>query len=93
VNRIMSTASKIFTLACEEGKLELNPMRHVKMLNEPASRETGCCQPTKRSGYGKHWRATCLMSRLVTLAVNLPLRRGQLLALTAGAVDFTNGTI
>lgn len=92
VNRIMSTASKILTLACEEGKLEFNPMRKVKMLREPAARNRILSLDEKE----RLWKALendLLMARLVTLAVNLPLRRGQLLALTAGAVDFTNGTL
>jgi integrase len=92
VNRIMSTASKIFSLACEEGKLELNPMRHVKMLREPASRKR-ILSPNEKERLWKALESDLLMNRLVTLAVNLPLRRGQLLALTAGAVDFTNGVI
>ncbi|MBK6587780.1 MAG: site-specific integrase [Acidobacteria bacterium] len=35
INRIMSTLSKIFSLACEEGILERNPMQYVKALPEP----------------------------------------------------------
>lgn len=92
VNRIMSTASKIFTLACEEGKLEINPMRHVKMLNEPRPRNR-LLSADEKERLWKALESDCLMSRLVTLAVNLPLRRGQLLALSASAVDFTNGVI
>ena len=37
-NRIMSTLSKIFSLACEEGILDRNPMQYVKALPEPPPR-------------------------------------------------------
>src|SRR5690606_29451679 len=39
INRIMSTLSKIFSLACEEGILDRNPMQYVKALPEPPPRK------------------------------------------------------
>jgi integrase len=92
VNRIMSTASKIFTLACEEGKLELNPMRHVKMLKEPAPRNR-LLSADEREKLWDELGKDQLLLRLVTLAVNTPLRRGQLLAITPDAVDWSNGLL
>jgi integrase len=92
VNRIMSTASKIFSLACEEGKLELNPMRHVKMLKEPAPRNRLLTAREKEKLWDELGKDQLLL-RLVTLAVNTPLRRGQLLAITPDAVDWSNGLL
>lgn len=87
VNRIMSTLSKLFTIACQESILDRNPMQYVNMLEEP--------EPRNQILDDKQWSALwdelnkdMLMRRLVTLAVNLPLRRGQLFALKPDSVDF-----
>jgi integrase len=92
VNLIMSTASKIFTLACQESILNKNPMQYVPRLKEPPSRD--------RLLSKEEWERLCtalesdpLMAHLVSLAVNLPARRGQLLAITPDAVDFQNGLL
>jgi integrase len=92
VNRIMSTASKIFTLACEEGKLEFNPMRHVTMLEEPPPRSRLLTAEEKKRLWEELEKDTLLL-RLVTLAVHLPLRKGQLLAITPDAIDLQNGLL
>jgi integrase len=92
VNRIMSTASKIFTLACEEGKLDDNPMRFVKMLKEPAPRNR-LLSAGEKERLWEELSKDQLLLRLVTLAVNTPLRRGQLLAITPDAVDWSNGLL
>jgi integrase/recombinase XerD len=92
VNRIMSTASKIFTLACEEGKLEFNPMRHVKTLKEPPPRNRLLSDEEKERLW-EHLSTDELLCRLVLLASNLPLRRGQLLAITPDAVDLRAGLL
>ena len=92
VNRVMSTASKLFTLACEEGLLDRNPMQYVKMLKEPEPRKRLLTVEEKE----KLWielEKDPLLANLVRLAVNLPLRRGQLLAITPAAVDFQNGVL
>ena len=84
----MSTASKIFTLACEEGILDRNPMQHVRMLKEPPPRSRLLTAEEKERLWSELQKDTLLL-RLVTLAVNLPLRRGQLLAITPDAIDLT----
>lgn len=87
INRIMSTASKIFSLACEEGILDRNPMQYVKALPEPPPRKRLLTTQQKE----KLWHELekdRLIYRLVVLAVNLPLRRGQLLALSKDVIDF-----
>jgi integrase len=86
VNRIMSTASRMFTLACEEGILDRNPMQYVKALKEPPPRKRLLTNEEKE----KLWQELekdQLLCRLVTLAVNVPLRRGQILAITPAAID------
>lgn len=92
VNRTMSTLSKIFSLACEEGKLERNPMQYVKSLAEPPPRRRLLTDKEKE----RLWAALdqdVLMLRFVNLALNLPLRRGQLLAICTDAIDFQNGLL
>lgn len=87
INRIMSTASKIFSLACEEGILDRNPMQYVKALPEPPPRKRLLTAQQKESLWHE-LENDQLLIRLVILAVNLPLRRGQLLALEENALDF-----
>jgi integrase/recombinase XerD len=92
VNRIMSTLSRLFSLACEEGLLDRNPMQYVKSLKEPPPRNRLLTEKEKE----RLWKALAqdeLMFRLVTLALNLPLRRGQLLAITPDALDLENGLL
>jgi integrase len=92
VNRITSTLSKIFSLACEEGIIDRNPMQYVKSLKEPPPRNRLLTEKEKE----RLWKALEkdeLMFGLVTLALNLPLRRGQLLAITPDALDLENGLL
>jgi integrase len=92
VNRIMSTASRLFTLACEEGILDRNPMQFVKNLKEPPPRNRLLTQK-ERENLWLQLEKDPLMLRLVILATNLPLRRGQLLALTPNAIDLDGGLL
>lgn len=92
VNRIMSTASKIFSLACEEGILDRNPMQYVKSLKEPPPRNR-LLKTEEREELWCQLQTDPLLFRLITLAVNLPLRRGQILAITPDAVDLQNGLL
>lgn len=90
VNRVMSTLSRMLTIACEEDLLEHNPMEHVRKLDEPQPREKSLTQVQK----DKLWLELAkdpLMLRLVTLATNLPLRRGQLLSIRPDDVDLLRG--
>ncbi|MBX3290414.1 MAG: site-specific integrase [Acidobacteria bacterium] len=89
VNRIMSTLSKIFSLACEEGILDRNPMQYVKALPEPPPRKRLLTAEQKEALW-KELESDQLLYRLVQLAVNMPLRRGQLLALDENVIDFEN---
>ncbi|HMO82192.1 MAG TPA: tyrosine-type recombinase/integrase [Pyrinomonadaceae bacterium] len=89
INRIMSTLSKIFSLACEEGILDRNPMQYVKALPEPPARKR-LLTPAQKEAFWKELESDTLLYRLVQLAVNMPLRRGQLLALQENVVDFEN---
>lgn len=87
INRIMSTASKIFSLACEEGILDRNPMQYVKALPEPPPRKR-LLTSSQKENLWRELEKDILLYRLVVLAVNLPLRRGQLLALSESVIDF-----
>lgn len=78
INRIMSTLSKIFSLACEEGILERNPMQYVKALPEPPPRRRLLNEKQKEDLWNELEKDT-LLYRLIVLAVKLPLRRGQLM--------------
>lgn len=92
VNRIMSTLSKMFTLACQEGILDRNPMQYVTKLEEPPPRNR-LLTAKERERLWTELEKDTLLLRLVTVAVNLPLRRGQILAITPDAIDFASGLL
>lgn len=92
VNRETSTLSKIFTLACQEGLLERNPMQYVTSLKEPPPRKRLLTKEEKERLWTELEKDSLLL-RLVTLAVNLPLRRGQLLAISPDAIDLSRGCL
>jgi integrase len=92
VNRTMSTLSKLFTIACEEGVLDRNPMQYVKSLTEPAPRSRLLTVEEKERLW-MELEKDILLLRLVSLAINLPLRRGQLLAISATSLDIPNGVL
>jgi integrase len=87
VNRIMSTLSKMFTIACQESIIDRNPMQYVVKLREPMPRNRLLSESEWESLWAE-LNQDMLMKRLITLAVNLPLRRGQLFAITPEAIDF-----
>jgi integrase len=89
VNRTMSTASKIFTLACEEGLLERNPMQYVRRLEEPPPRQR-LLTAEQKEAFWKEVVKDKFMLRIVMLALNLPVRRGQILAITKEACNLEN---
>lgn len=89
VNLIMSTASKLFTLACQEGIMDRNPMQYVQRLKEPPPRS----RLLTNEEWERLWEclnADSYLRNIVVLAVNLPIRKGQLLAITKSAVDIEN---
>ncbi len=87
INRILSTLSKIFSRACEEGILDRNPMQYVKALPEPPPRRRLLNEKQKTDLWNELEKGQ-LLYRLIVLAVNLPLRRGQLVAITEDVIDF-----
>jgi integrase len=92
VNREMSTLSKMFRLACEEGICERSPMEYVTKLKESPPRRRSLTTEQKE----RLWlelEKDLLLFRLITLAVNLPLRRGQILAIDESAIDLPNALL
>lgn len=92
VNQIMSTLSKIFTLACQEDILDRNPMQYVTRLKEPPPRE----RLLTKEEWERLWlqlKQDHLLESLVILALNLPLRKGQLLAIRPDAIDWETASL
>ena len=87
VNKETATLSRIFTLAMEEDLLDKSPMRFVKKLAEPPPRHRLLTDIQKQAIWRELEKDTYLM-RFVILATNLPLRKGQILAITPDAIDF-----
>lgn len=92
VNREMSTLGKLFRLACEQGLINDSPMRYVKKLKEAEPRRRSLTDEQKERLWSE-LEKDVLLSRLVSLAVNLPLRRGQLLAISSDAIDIHRGLL
>jgi integrase len=86
VNRTMSSLSKIFTLACEEEILKRNPMQHVAALDEPPPRQRRLTSEQKEA-FWKEVVKDKFMFRIVMLGLNMPVRRGQILALKKADID------
>lgn len=89
VNRQMTSLSKIFTLACEEELITRNPMRHVKSLDEPPPRQRLLTEEQKERFWSEVLKDR-FMFRIVMLGLNMPVRRGQILALKKQDIDFAN---
>jgi integrase len=91
VNQLMSTLGKIFTLAKQERVLTGDkPTEFVQRLKEPPPRDRLLTDKEKERLW-KELSKDELLFPLVTLAINLPLRRGQLLAIEPDAIDLQNG--
>jgi integrase len=80
VNRTMSSLSKMFTLACEEGLLDRSPMEFVRGLIEPPARKR-LLDPDQKAKFWHEVLKDRFMYQIVMLAVNLPVRRGQILGI------------
>lgn len=91
VNRTMVSLSKIFTLACEEEILKRNPMKHVASLDEPPPRLRLLTDEQKERFWAEVLKDT-YMFRIVMLGVNMPVRRGQIVALKKEDIDLENRT-
>lgn len=91
VNRTMVSLSKIFTLACEEEILKRNPMQHVASLDEPPPRLRLLTDEQKERFWAEVLKDT-YMFRIVMLGVNMPVRRGQIVALKKEDIDLENRT-
>lgn len=91
VNRTMTTASMIFTLALEERKIDYNPMGPVKPLAEPDARKYLLTDEQKKALWSELTKDV-LMLRLVVIAIMTPLRKGQILALSDTDINFDRCT-
>lgn len=89
VNRTMTSLSKIFTLACEEEIIARNPMRHVAHLEEPPPRQRLLTEDQKERFWAEVLKDR-FMFRIVMLGLNMPVRRGQILALKKEDVEIEN---
>ena len=64
-------------------------MQYVKALPEPPPRRR-LLNPKQKEALWAELEKDTLLYRLIVLAVNLPLRRGQLVAITEDVIDFEN---
>lgn len=92
VNKETSTLGRIFTLAMEQKILTETPMRFVKKLETPDPRHFLLTDKQKESLWTELEKDQYVF-RFVVLATNLPLRKGQLLAISEDAIDFERGIL
>ena len=93
VNRYLSYLSGMLTIAEREwGWLEMNPVRKVSKLREPRGRERFLSDEERQ-----RLLAVCKpnpdLFALVVLALSSGMRRGEMLGLRWGDIDFQTGTI
>jgi integrase len=86
VNRTMTSLSKLFALAREERLIDENPMEYVVSFDEPPPRLRRLTPIQKESFWNEVTRDPFLFN-IVMLGVNMPLRRGQILAISRESVD------
>ena len=83
----MNCESPVFQVGCR--LVALSFLQYVKALPEPPPRKR-LLSTSKNQSLWRELESDLLPYRLVTLAVNLPLRRGQVLALVEKVIDFEN---
>jgi integrase len=89
INRIMSTLSKIFTLACEEGILDRNPMQYVKALPEPPPRKR-LLTALQKEALWRELEADPLLYRLVQFGSQYAIAARATVGLDEKVIDFEN---
>lgn len=94
-NKYMAVLSHLFSTACGQWQwLKINPMQHIKRLKEPRGRTRFLSKEEL-----KRLLEACLSSKseviypIVVLAVSTGMRKGEILGLTWGAVDFDHSQI
>jgi integrase len=85
VNRELATLKRLFNLAVEWDKTEVNPMKKVKILKEPDSRLI-YLEPEQFSSLMEKIHLPHLKVA-VMIAVHTGLRKGEILALRKTAID------
>lgn len=89
LNREMAALSKIFSLAVEEGCCKENPVSKVKKLKEDDPRHRVLSE-SQQLAFWRELEGDLYLKRLVLLALNLPLRKEQILSIRRKDVDLEN---
>lgn len=89
VNREMAALSKLFSLAVEDEVIDRNPMRNVKRLKELPPRRR-LLTPEQKKALFKELADDPWLFDVVVLAMNLPLRKKQILSIRKEDIDFDN---
>ena len=90
VNRDVALLKKMLSLAVQWELIEVSPLRRLQMLKEPPPRSPVLSSTDEEkllrgcSGY---------LHELIVLALATGARQGELLALTAGEIDFEQGVL
>lgn len=89
LNREMAALSKIFSLAIEEGCPIKNPVSSVKKLREPDPRWR-ILTPAQWTALNRELASDRYLHDVVTIGMNFPLRKRQVLAIKRRDVDIEN---
>jgi integrase len=93
VNRELQLLSKIFSMAYDNGLVDSNPMRRVKLLKETGRRERFLTYDEEKLLVPKLSGRLAYLKPIVTVALHTGMRRGEILAMKWADVDFQSGTI
>jgi integrase len=95
VNHEMACLRHMFTMAMKWGKAEKNPVREVKFLKEPQGKDR-ILTPDEEKRLLAHVRSGAKSKHLeaiIITALNTGMRKGEILGLKWGNVDFKSGCI
>jgi len=93
VNREIACLSKIFTLAIRDGKTDANPCVQVRKYKEDNERARYLTHEEERGLLDALTGPRAYLRPIIELAIHTGMRRGELLKLEWGWIDFARGCI
>ena len=93
VNRELQVLSKVFSMAYDNGLVEMNPMRRVHKLREAPARERYLTDDEEKQLFAVLVGRRTHLRPIVVVALQTGMRQGELLGLTWEHVDLAQKTI
>jgi integrase len=93
VNRELQVLSKVFSMAYDNGLVEMNPMRRVHKLREAPARERYLTEEEERRPFDVLVGRRAHLRPIFVVALQTGMRQGEILGLKWEHVDFDRKTI